>query len=320
MRSTRPSRSMRRGGLASPASSSFLSFLPFSSLRVLLVASSCVRVADLVALGREGVRHVLAQGHQEEAVLVGPQRVQVEAAERGVEVPRGGEEQVLALVVEAGRALVGELGGDAVRRAGLHLVEEDGGELVRLRPRVGHPVAGGAEGVVGDVAAGAAVDAGDLAAAGVHQQQVEGGGAHGEPLAVGRPLHAVDPRPEPAGQLLRLAGAVGRAQVDLVLVGRVGDVGHLLAVGRPHREALAHAGRRGEVAHGALLRRDAEDLAAGVDHGALAVGRDARAAHLVGRRSRGGGAPRPGRCARRPSAAATAPVARSSTHSQPPFS
>jgi hypothetical protein len=48
------------------------------------------------------MRQVGAQGHQVQAVAVLPERVQVEAAERGIEVPARGEEEVLALAVEAG--------------------------------------------------------------------------------------------------------------------------------------------------------------------------------------------------------------------------
>jgi len=65
-----------------------------------------------------------------------------------------------------------------------------------------------------------------------------------------------------------------RDDVDLVLAAGVGDVGDPLAVGRPDRRAVVDAGGAGQVADGALLGRDGEDVAAGVEHGALAVGTD----------------------------------------------
>src|SRR5262249_16933822 len=62
---------------------------------------------------------------------------------------------------------------------------------------------------------------------------------------------------------LRLALAVGRADVEPVLAALVGEVGDRVAVGRPGGGAVVGAGRVGEVARVGLLGGPGGEVAAG---------------------------------------------------------
>src|SRR5262249_10996919 len=103
----------------------------------------------------------------------------------------------------------------------------------------------------------------------VHVPQVEPLVTVGDPFAVGRPDRViVERRRLTQGDLLRLAGAEGVAQVKLVLARFVREVRDPLAVGRPGRRALGGAGGLRQVANVAFFGRDGQDFAAGREHGA----------------------------------------------------
>ena len=106
------------------------------------------------------------------------------------------------------------------------------------------------------------------------EQERAGLVAKRDALRVGGPgriaLRAVTRR-----ELLRLALAVGRRDVQLVLAGRVGEVRDPAAIGAPRRVALGDAARAREVARRALLRGQGPDVAARFASGALAAGRKA---------------------------------------------
>ena len=75
---------------------------------------------------------------------------------------------------------------------------------------------------------------------------------------------------------------VGGSHIDLILTVFVGEVGDVLAVGRPAAFTLVGAGGLGHVAHRTVLGGEGEEVAAGDDQHALAVGRKVVGEHLVG--------------------------------------
>ena len=83
------------------------------------------------------------------------------------------------------------------------------------------------------------------------------------------------------GQLPRRPAAVLGHDINLVLVAGVGDVGDPAAVGRPDRVPLVDAGGVCEIAGIAVPGGNGEDVAAGDEHRAIAVGRDVIIGHLA---------------------------------------
>ena len=76
-----------------------------------------------------------------------------------------------------------------------------------------------------------------------------------------------------------LAAAPGVERADLLLARRVGDVDDPLALGVERRPVLARAAAAGDRQRDALLDRDREDLAAGDDRHAVAVGGEVEPGH-----------------------------------------
>ncbi len=116
--------------------------------------------------------------------------------------------------------------------------------------------------------------------AGLHVAEVD---AHGlvredRALAVRGPAQVVAEAGAQVGELALAAGAVGGAHAKLVFPAAIAEVGHLLAVRREGGKALGHAGGGREVEDVALFRRHREDLAAGLEDRALALGREVRVA------------------------------------------
>src|SRR5512139_2496989 len=71
------------------------------------------------------------------------------------------------------------------------------------------------------------------------------------------------------------------SDVELVLAGFVREIGDLLTVGRPGREALHDSRRVGEVAEVALFLGNGDDLAAGFKSGPDRVRRETRRGETV---------------------------------------
>lgn len=93
--------------------------------------------------------------------------------------------------------------------------------------------------------------------------------------AVRRPVRRVAEAGAQRGDRLLSARSVGGPQRQLVLAAAVAPVGQCLAVGRPARIALGDAAGAGHRHHRPVFRRDADDLAARLEGGALAGRRDA---------------------------------------------
>ncbi len=110
------------------------------------------------------------------------------------------------------------------------------------------------------------------AAVGAHRPQSVRAVGEGERLAVGRENRAVQVAIGERGQHL-LGTAFGGSSGDLRIAADIGGVGHRLAVGRPSRVVLVDARRGRQVARGAVLGRNAEDVAAGGKQRAPAIGR-----------------------------------------------
>ena len=77
-----------------------------------------------------------------------------------------------------------------------------------------------------------------------------------------------------ARYLLRLAFAILRTDIELVLAGRIGVVGDPFSVGRPDRVALVGVGSFAEVTGGAFLHRHGEKIAARHHDDAFPIGRE----------------------------------------------
>ncbi len=90
-------------------------------------------------------------------------------------------------------------------------------------------------------------------------------------LAVGREGRTVEVALGEVGQHA-LGAALGRAHGHLLGARGIGGVGDQLAVRRPGRMVFVGGFGRGQVARGAVLGGHAEDVAAGREQGALAVG------------------------------------------------
>ena len=157
------------------------------------------------------------------------------------------------------------------------VVQEDGSQVVVQAAGVGDPAA-----VRGPhrldasrrVIVGVGVHQHGLAAVEIHDPEVQALVGVGDPLAVRRPGDAVVERRAAQGQGPRFAEAVLIGDDQLILPVRVGQVGHVGAVGGPRGVAVVHAHRTREVAHVAVLGGHGEDLAAGPEHRTHARGRD----------------------------------------------
>ena len=104
----------------------------------------------------------------------------------------------------------------------------------------------------------------------------------GQFLAIGRPVWMVAVAGAQPGESALFAQAIGRLYRELVLPAPVAPVGDPLPVGRPRGRALSHSRAPGEVQDRTMLCRDGEDLTPGLDHRALARGRDPPRLYVIG--------------------------------------
>ena len=243
----------------------------------------------LVALAAQRRRHACAEHHQVDrtphAHVLG--RLREPLVDRAG-VGRGEEVEVLAAGVEDRIGRVAQPVGDRPRLARLQVVGVD-----RVIPgsidqgvgdpaRVGRPGGARHDGLVrpkdrrrGDLL--------HLPAGQVDPEQRRRVVDVGDLAAVGRP-DGVLVGAGPAGIVdLRLALAVGRADVQPVLAAFVREPGDRPAVGRPGGRAVVHAGRLGQIVRVALLGRHGDDLAAVLEHGPGAGRRNVGVADVLGR-------------------------------------
>ena len=177
-----------------------------------------------------------------------------------------------------------ELARDAVQRAVGEAPDVDGVEPGGVAHRERQVAAAGRPDVVAQRPARLVGDVDDRLRLDVDDVQPAVLVAEGQVLPGGRPLRRVAHRLPAAGELLRLAGAVLRDQVDLVLAARVRDVRDAAAVGRPARPLVVRAGAAGEVARRAVLDRGREHVAARHEEGPLPLRAELRVLDEVGRR------------------------------------
>mmetsp|Transcript_65226 Transcript_65226/g.154019 ORF Transcript_65226/g.154019 Transcript_65226/m.154019 type:complete len:570 (+) Transcript_65226:1680-3389(+) len=177
---------------------------------------------------------------------------------------------------------MGQAIGHRMVLAGRQVVEADLVEEVGQRRGVGQPAAVGREAhrsrAKAATTAQAGVDLDQLAALRAGRQaqpvEVEMVVGHRQPAAIRRPVQQrVVARLGEQEALLRAQPGLGLQHDFMPHAGRIGDVGHLLAVGAPQRVLFAHAGSLRQVAHAAVLDRHREDIAPRTHHHALAGGR-----------------------------------------------
>ena len=223
---------------------------------------------------------VLGQRQGVDAERLEEREVELRVGRHRVFVPVGDEVEVLAVRRE-GRA---EVDAGAVS----HLGELGGGDLVEVEiapatvggQAEGEPAAVGREHRI--------VNLGQLvlhhflgrAAGDRDQPELVRAVAGRDRLAVGREHRAVEIALLEMRQH-RLGAALGRADGDLLRAADVGGVGDGAAVRRPGGVVLVDALGAGEVAGGALLGGDAEDVAAGGEQRPLAVGGEGEV-HVAG--------------------------------------
>ena len=232
-------------------------------------------VLGVVARGERRL-HVLPQRdrHEPGRVRVGPGVV--EAAVHRLELAIRCVVQVLAFRLEGRLRVVQVPGRGLVQPGRLRVVEKDGAVRGGRRARIGDPARVGRpleaearEPAVRDPLR-ALIDLGRAVRVEILDVDAHRLVDERQLPAVGRPLRGVPEAGTERGHLLLGAGAVRRAQRQLVLAAPVAPVGHRLPVGRPARIAFRHAGGSRDVHHGAVLRRDREDVAARLEDGALA--------------------------------------------------
>ena len=241
----------------------------------------------LVALGSPGQLDVRAQRHGDQPLgaLVDPGRVERAVGRREAAV--AGEEQPITGAVED-RVLVREgAARDQGGGARLDLVDvhprhrrvadahRPGHPARVVRPaRRAHAAAPEFPIALGQQGAGAALDLVQPGGAGLVAVE--------DALGVRRPLQVGLEGAVVAGELARLALAVGLSHPQLVLAALVAEVGDPAAIGAPGGAALGAAVAAGQVARRAVLGRQRPDVAAGRDRGPLTAGRDAPGHDVVG--------------------------------------
>ncbi len=198
-------------------------------------------------------------------------------------VGRGEEIEVLAAGVKRWVHRVAQPVGDRLRPAGLQVVGVDSAIPGPTGQGVDDPAGiGGPGGARIDVLAGPEDrrrgDLLDLPALKVDPEQRRRIVGVGDFAAVGGP-DGVLVRAGATGVIdLRLPLAVRRADAEPVLAPFIREPGDRAAVGRPGGPTVVDAGRLGQVAGVSLLGRHGDDLAAVLEHGAGAAGRNVGAA------------------------------------------
>ena len=240
----------------------------------------------LVALLRERRHDSLAQHHQVDVPLAAHVRVRLrEPVLQRAGVGRPEEVQVLAALVEDGLGHFAQAVGDGDRlvlfdRVGEHGVHEslrvhDVGQPLRIR----RPVEGQrVDRAVDPVAA----DALHVPGGQVQPEDRLGVVRKRHLLAVGRPAQVLVEACASQLELLHVALAVVRGDVQFVLARRVREVGDAGAVRRPLRRSLVRRHAACDVARVALLGRHRHDFASELEDRPCAGRRDARVADVVG--------------------------------------
>ncbi len=208
---------------------------------------------------------------------------ELDGAERVVELAVGHEVEIAAVRIPRRQAVVGHVAGDLVALGVGQGIEVDGVEAVGRRLVVSDPLGVGAPDAGDEVAEAlvlAVVHLDQFLLLDVDVVQVHRRVGQQQLLAVRAPGEVLVPDPRTLGQLGRLALAVRRPEVDLVFTAGVREVGDPLAVGAPGRIPLADAGGAGEVADLPLLGRHGEDVAAGLEQGPYAGGRQSEAMNV----------------------------------------
>ena len=177
--------------------------------------------------------------------------------------------------------------GHEVGNARLHRVNKNAGKSVGEQAAVGEPAAVGRPRKVASIrlkpgGQGLRVHQGVGSPGQFQDPELAPFVRVGQPLAVRGPDRGIVKRGGLAeGQLADFAQAAGASQMQRVFARLVGEISDPLAVGRPRRVALRHAGGLGEVAGVPFLRGHRQNLPARFEHRALPGGREPPVAEVL---------------------------------------
>ena len=228
-----------------------------------LLALAALRLAGLTALlgshgalvgsRRERGRRAALESGDIDACHLQRGNVELGAAERGVLMPRGEEEQIPAVPVEPRIVVIGARVAHPCGLVSLEAVEPDAALLVRAGDAVGQPAPIRRPDIVVHLDVRILRHLLRLPACdGHHPQPVLVVGKR-EALAAGRPARAIEiPAIEVGEDLLR--ATLGGPHGELLLPEDIGRVGDSAAVRRPARVVLVGSGSLCQVARVAVLR------------------------------------------------------------------
>ncbi len=229
------------------------------------------RLANLITFGRKRVGRFLCQSDEIDALHVAINVCKFFLAEARFEISGGTQQQIFPIVAEDGFAgSVPIIGYGRLLFAGQR-VQIDARHAVFLGTRPGDPLAVGRPVVAVDFAPFVLIHQGDRPCGNIDVAQPLQSITPEQLLAVGRPFRGIVIGVRAAGDLDRLALAVLRTHIQLVLTGDVGVVCNPFAIRRPDSVAFVGSGTVAQIAWGAMFCRHREKLAARHDNGAFAV-------------------------------------------------
>ena len=224
------------------------------------------------------------EGQRVHACLPVDEVVPLERPQLRRELPVGKVVEIVPVRIPRRVPLVEEVVRDPVQRAVGETPDVDGAELRGVGHREGEVASARRPDVVAKLPARLVRHVDDLLRLELDDVELPLLVAEGQVLAVRRPLRGVAHRPPAGRELLGLAGAVLRDQVDLVLAGRVRDVRDTPAVGRPARPPVVRRRAPRQVAGRTVLDGSREDVAAGHEERPFPLRAQRGALDQVGRR------------------------------------
>src|SRR5580692_265071 len=236
----------------------------------------------LVTFGFEGRGFIGLQRDGENAIGGVVVKALIELADAGIEVARGDEVEIFAVVVEAGAVVIVEARGGQRDLLRAERIEKNIAGAAAMGLRIGKPEAVGRPRSVADEAVVGGVDQDGFLVVDAHVPKLIGLVPVDEFFAVGRPRWAKTINLA-IGSDARFVAAHLRARVNLVFSGFVGEIGDPLAVRGPRGAEFMDARvLRCQRANAAVLGGDGEDVAASFNDGARAGRRDCGAANGLG--------------------------------------
>ena len=235
-----------------------------------------------VVFVREKRRRGFRQGNGIDARGVVDDIIELEARERLVEIPEREEEKVIPAFGEDRPEVVEHFVRDPMRLSRLERINPDRGLGVVAVLGVGQPFRVGRPAEVREFEAAGAVDDLDGFCLDVDHLKFEVPVRKSEHRAVGRPDGLKFPGRASRRQLRYFVVFDGIDEIDLILPGFIRAIGDIAPVGRPGRIDLPDALGVRQVVGDAFRGRDRENIAAGFEDGALALGRYVHPADRVG--------------------------------------